>query len=183
MNSSFDRSTDSKEEWMTPPELVLALGSFDLDPCAPATAWRPHRLAAKCYSLEDDGDGLALPWVGRVFCNPPYGNKTGDWLAKCASHGNAVALIFARTETEAFFEHIWAKADALLFVAGRISFHEFACANCGFGMTHHKEKRPKTSKCTCTNWRRAPHRTVEGGGSGRPFRVRCLWSEQRRFAD
>lgn len=167
MNSSFDRASDGKEEWLTPPELVEKLGRFDLDPCSPATEFRPYDNADRSYSLEDDGDGLAKAWHGRVFCNPPYGNKTGEWLAKCASHGNAIALVFARTETEAFQEHVFGKADALLFIAGRINFHEFACAHCGFGMSHHKEKRPKGSKCVCVDWKKA-RAAVRGGAAGAP---------------
>jgi len=45
------------------------------------------------------------------------------WLSKLKNHGNGIALIFARTETKCFFEHIWDDADALLFVKGRIKFY------------------------------------------------------------
>jgi hypothetical protein len=34
-----------------------------------------------------------------------------------------LALIFARTETKAFFNEVWDKADALLFFRGRIKFY------------------------------------------------------------
>lgn len=71
----------------------------------------------------------------RVFCNPPYGAEAGRWLARCADHGNAIALIFARTETTMFVEHVWRKADALLFIHGRLHFHHVdgsrAAANAG----------------------------------------------------
>ncbi|MDV7395412.1 DNA N-6-adenine-methyltransferase, partial [Arthrospira platensis SPKY1] len=67
-------------------------------------------------------NGLVQEWHGRVWCNPPYGNQTNVWLKKCASHGNAVALVFARTETKMFFESIWDKADAVLFIKGRLKF-------------------------------------------------------------
>ena len=123
MNTSFDRIPDGKEEWLTPPELVRALGTFDLDPCAPRLSARPWQLAAQSYSLQDDGDGLALPWRGRVFCNPPYGRKTGDWLQKCADHGNAIALTFARTDSRWFHRQVFQRAHALLFVAGRLAFY------------------------------------------------------------
>ena len=45
------------------------------------------------------------------------------WLNKLQKHGNGIALIFARTETKCFFENVWDKADALLFVKGRIKFY------------------------------------------------------------
>lgn len=80
-------------------------------------------------------DGLAEEWQGRVFCNPPYGRETGRWLARCAEHGNATALIFARTETEDWQRHVWAKADTILFLFGRLYFHHVdgarAAANSG----------------------------------------------------
>jgi hypothetical protein len=81
------------DEWLTPPEILQALGPFDLDPCAPIK--RPWPMAAEHYTVEDNG--LAQPWVGRVWCNPPYGLETARWLNRMAQHGNGIALIFART--------------------------------------------------------------------------------------
>jgi hypothetical protein len=108
-----------KDEWLTPPEIIKALGPFDLDPCAPIM--RPWDTAKKHYTKEDDG--LYLPWEGRVWCNPPYGSETGRWLNKLAEHGNGIALIFARTETKMFFEHVWDKAEGVLFIEGRLFFY------------------------------------------------------------
>ncbi|MFA5630318.1 MAG: DNA N-6-adenine-methyltransferase [Porticoccaceae bacterium] len=108
-----------KDEWLTPPEIIKALGPFDLDPCAPVN--RPWDTADDHYTIYDDG--LIKPWGGRVWCNPPYGRETPLWLARCVEHGNCIALIFARTETKMFFDHVWGKADALLFLEGRLHFH------------------------------------------------------------
>jgi len=108
-----------KDEWLTPPDLLRALGPFDLDPCSPIN--RPWDTAANHSTIEDNG--LAKPWHGIVFCNPPYGLEAAKWLQRCADHGNAVALIFARTETRMFFDHVWPRADALLFIEGRLHFH------------------------------------------------------------
>lgn len=120
-----------KDEWLTPPHILRALGPFDLDPCAPVN--RPWEMAAKHYTMLDDG--LKRPWHGRVWCNPPYGRETGAWLARLAEHDNGIALIFARTETEMFFEHVWGKATSILFLQGRLHFHhvtgERAKANAG----------------------------------------------------
>jgi len=122
-----------KDEWLTPPEIIKALGAFDLDPCAPADERRPWDMASTHYSAEQNG--LALPWHGRVWCNPPYGLEAARWLEKLAAHGNGIALIFARTETAMFFDHVWKKADALLFIRGRLHFHHVdgrrAAANSG----------------------------------------------------
>lgn len=111
-----------KDEWLTPPEIMAALGGFDLDPCAPIN--RPWDTAERHYTVLDDG--LKQEWQGRVWCNPPYGLEAAKWLNRCAAHGNAIALVFARTETRMFFDHVWGKADAVLFVEGRLYFHH-AC--------------------------------------------------------
>jgi phage N-6-adenine-methyltransferase len=108
-----------KDEWLTPPEVLAKLGSFDLDPCSPVI--RPWATAAKHYTIEDDG--LAQAWTGRVWLNPPYGREAAKWLERLADHGDGIALIFARTETEAFFSYVWDKADAVFFFRGRLSFH------------------------------------------------------------
>lgn len=108
-----------KDEWLTPPTIIKALGEFDLDPCSPVV--RPWDTAKRHYHQYDDG--LMLPWSGRVWMNPPYGKHTGKWLNKLALHGDGIALIFARTETEMFFKEVWGRADALLFIKGRLRFH------------------------------------------------------------
>lgn len=119
MNTSFDRISDGKDEWLTPPELIMSLGEFDLDPCAPIK--RPWPTAKKHYTIEDDG--LRQEWTGRVFMNPPYGNQTGIWLAKMSIHNNGIVLIFARTETDNFFRYVWPIAKGIMFVKGRIAFY------------------------------------------------------------
>jgi hypothetical protein len=59
-----------------------------------------------------------------VYCNPPYGSATGIWLNRLADHpGGGIALIFARTETEMFVSQVWRRANALLFLFGRLFFH------------------------------------------------------------
>lgn len=106
--------------WLTPPEIISKLGEFDLDPCA-APSPRPWDTAINHISLPDDG--LTAEWHGRVWCNPPFGNHATLWLERMAEHGNGIALVFARTETRMFQEHVWPHAHAVLFVAGRPHFH------------------------------------------------------------
>lgn len=108
-----------KDEWLTPPHVLKALGEFDVDPCSPIN--RPWDTAKHHYNINDDG--LHHPWHGRVWCNPPYGMEAARWLDRLASHGNGIALIFARTETKMFFDHVWKRADAVLFIEGRLHFH------------------------------------------------------------
>lgn len=103
--------------WLTPPHVLDALGRFDLDPCAhPDWPTAQRRIVLP-------QDGLAAEWSGRVWLNPPYGREVWSWLAKLAEHGDGVALIFARTETDGFVREVWGKADAVLFLHGRLHFH------------------------------------------------------------
>jgi len=116
---SHHSASAGKDEWLTPPALVRALGHFDLDPCAPIV--RPWPTAARHLTIDDDG--LDHPWEGRVWMNPPYGQQTGIWLNRLAAHGDGIALIFARTETDDWKKEVWAKADAILFLYGRLRFY------------------------------------------------------------
>lgn len=106
--------------WLTPPDLIEKLGPFDLDPCA-APSPRPWATAARHIELPEDG--LAADWSGHVWLNPPYSFEAWRWLDKLATHGDGIALIFARTETAGFVAQVWAKATAVLFLHGRLHFH------------------------------------------------------------
>ncbi len=119
MNSSFERCENTKVEWLTPPDLVKKLGEFDLDPCTPINP--PFVHAKTNFTVIDDG--LTKSWFGRIYMNPPYGKGMETWIEKLKNHGNGIVLIFARTETKCFFNHIWYDADAILFVKGRIKFY------------------------------------------------------------
>lgn len=96
--SSHQSARMKNDEWLTPPEILAKLGTFDLDPCAPEC--RPWDTAAKHYSKPQDG--LQQPWTGRVWLNPPFGRQAVQWLRKLVEHGNGIALVPARTETAMF---------------------------------------------------------------------------------
>ena len=115
---AHDRTT-GKEDWLTPPSIIAALGEFDVDPCSPLP--RPWDTAKHHYTIADNG--LNQPWCGRVWLNPPYGNETPKWMGRLAQHGNGIALIFARTETASFFPWVWNYATAILFIKGRLNFY------------------------------------------------------------
>jgi hypothetical protein len=115
----FER-TEGKEDWWTPPEMLHALGDFDLDPCAPLN--RLWDTAKRHYTINDNG--LSLPWVGRVWLNPPYGSQTETWVRRLSEHGDGIALIFARTETATFFPWVWERAAAVMFLRGRVRFYD-----------------------------------------------------------
>lgn len=117
--SSHQSARMKNDEWLTPPEIVRALGSFDLDPCAPII--RPWDTARMHFTRLDDG--LSKEWVGRVWCNPPFGREAIKWLRKLSAHGDGVALVPARTETAMFYECVWPTASAICFIKGRPHFH------------------------------------------------------------
>lgn len=107
------RVTAYSDEFYAPRTITRALGEFDLDPCA-----GPSRHARR--NIRAPRDGLAAPWSGRVWLNPPYSN-IHDWLARFVEHGNGIALVNARCETK-WFQRIARHASAILFPAGRIEF-------------------------------------------------------------
>ena len=98
-NGAFDT-------WLTPRPILSRLGAFDLDPCA-APDPRPWDTAT--VHLTQPADGLLATWPKdhRVWLNPPYGRNIGRWMEKMAKHGSGIALIFARTETEAWSKWVW----------------------------------------------------------------------------
>lgn len=111
-------SRQREVRWLTPMHVVESLGKFDLDPAgAPG-----HDLAEHTYTPENGHDGLTEPWFGRVWLNPPYGPACAPFMRRMAEHGDGIALLFARTETAIFFETVWDRADALLFLRGRLTF-------------------------------------------------------------
>lgn len=121
MTKGFTHESQHNEskEWYTPPEIFEALNvEFDLDPCSPPNKlpWIPVN---KIISLPQDG--LAVPWEGFVWMNPPYGQDTHKWLKKFLEHDNGIALVFARTDTAWFHDYV-TKADCLVFTRGRINF-------------------------------------------------------------
>lgn len=117
--SGHQSAVMENDEWLTPPEILLTLGEFDLDPCAPVV--RPWSTAKWHYDKNDNG--LELPWNGRVWCNPPFGREAVKWLRRMRDHGNGIALIPARTETAMFYETVWGHASGVLFVKSRPHFH------------------------------------------------------------
>lgn len=127
MTANVHHSSESVE-WYTPPDLFelasAAYGPFDLDPAAdPRSPIWP--LVERHWTVADDG--LAQPWEGAVWVNPPYGRTIGDWTRKAAAEvaaGRAsvvVMLVPARTDTRWWVEAIEAGAEAE-YLEGRVRF-------------------------------------------------------------
>ena len=113
-------NADSGEKtWLTPKRIIDALGHFDTDPCCPPNM--PWRTADKMLTKEDDG--TTAPWIGRVWLNPPYGRDAWPFLDRMAHYdGGGVALVFSRTDTDAWQLLVFPFAYSILFLKGRLRF-------------------------------------------------------------
>jgi len=94
---------------------------------------RPRRLRPRsvrrrsvpwdCAHTSYTARGLDREWYGRTWLNPPFHRyEVAHWVQKLAQHGHGTALLHARTEAE-WFEPVWEKATAILFLADRLYFH------------------------------------------------------------
>lgn len=113
-NKPVQHSSESVEHY-TPIEIVEAartvLGGIDLDPASCSTANEVVKAAAWYGPGSEFGeDGLAEPWLGRVFLNPP-GGVVPEAHRGCGTKSNA-ALWWA------YLAEAWrtGEVDAAIFV-------------------------------------------------------------------
>ena len=133
---SHQSASAETHTWLTPPDIIRALGEFDLDPCA-CPEPRPWPTAREHWTRDDGPLARAWPAGARVWLNPPFGPKAvvAAFMARMADHGRGTALLFARTDTQVFHEFVWPSATGILFLRGRPHFHrqsgQRALANSG----------------------------------------------------
>lgn len=113
-----DLFANRNDRWLTPLTIIHALGTFDLDPCAAPG----HDTALEMWTPEAVGDGLSLPWHGRVWMNPPYGRESRVWMERLAAHGTGTALIPVATGTKLWQEVVFPTATGILFYRHRVTF-------------------------------------------------------------
>lgn len=110
--------TDAKNwsnDYLSPPELVWSLGTFDLDPACPSNM--PWETATTMLSEK----GLTTEWTGRVWMNPPYRGVL-PWVEKFVANNRGICLLNGRsTETRAT-QLAMKNASAILFPAKRLTF-------------------------------------------------------------
>lgn len=121
MMSTWEPCLGASDEWYTPRYIFEALNAaFDLDVSAPRLG--PKHLIVPDWFC-DTQDGLARPWHGFVWMNPPFGGRNGlvPWLEKFFTHGNGIALTPDRTSAP-WWQDANRRADATLFIAGKVKF-------------------------------------------------------------
>lgn len=121
MNTQFERSDRTTIEWYTPPEIILSLDVFDLDPCSSEAAYNLNHSAKRYYTKEDNG--LIKEWYGRIWLNPPYEQPTiSQFISRMAQHGNGIALLYNRCDNRLFHNVIFPTANCIFFLRDRIYF-------------------------------------------------------------
>jgi ParB family chromosome partitioning protein len=117
------------DDWYTPPEYIeaarLVMGGIDLDPASCEAAQATVK-ADRFFTKEQDG--LAQPWHGRIWLNPPYSRELiGPFIAKLIADYQAgavrQAVVLTNNDTETGWFHELAKAARVIcFTKGRVHF-------------------------------------------------------------
>ena len=105
----------ASDDWTTPPDLYKSLNTkykFSYDPCP----------------LNSKINSLLVPWIGRVFCNPPYSKikefiKKGCEEVKLKNAKIVVFLLPVRTSNAWFHDFLYKKRNVeIRFLRGRLKF-------------------------------------------------------------
>jgi len=116
-------------EWYTPPALIQAareaMGTIQVDPASSPVANKT--IQAETFYTADD-NGLAKPWRGNVWMNPPYAQPLVAQFSEAVADKfdkkeikRACVLVNNATET-AWFQRMLASASAVCFIRGRVRF-------------------------------------------------------------
>jgi phage N-6-adenine-methyltransferase len=104
---------DTSDDWFTPRWLFDAAGLvFDVDVAAPVDPSR-RTCPARAY-LTPIEDGLASPWHGIAWCNPPYSNPA-PWIERFAVHSTG-GMMLVPAASAMWLGRLAACADAIALV-------------------------------------------------------------------
>lgn len=108
---------------LTPIDIILDLGPFDLDPCCPdgPMPWKTaETMVAK------SANGLYTKWWeckdDFVWCNPPFGTHCVPFVIMMKNHNNGILMLPVRMDTSYWHRYIFGKARAIFVFQGRICF-------------------------------------------------------------
>jgi phage N-6-adenine-methyltransferase len=113
------QTTNTSDDYWTPKWIFDALGlTFDLDVACPPEG--PVHTPCKAFYTQAD-DGLAQPWHGLVWMNPPY-SKPHKWVEKFIIHRNGISLTVVSKSK--WFNELWHTADALMMMPPNLKFDQ-----------------------------------------------------------
>lgn len=107
----------TKDDYYTPAWVFERMGiRFAVDVAAPpgGVPWIP---ADRFYTKADDG--LAQPWEGRVWMNPPYSAATA-WVRRFIEHRHGVCLV--GHAKSAWHPALWEAADGAVVPTAYFDF-------------------------------------------------------------
>lgn len=119
----------TSDDYLTPRWVFDTLAiTFDLDVASPP--WDTYVPASARWTKAEDG--LAQPWTGRVWMNPPY-SESSLWVDRFMTHRDGIALL--PWSKAAWTIRLWDDADGLClpphffdFVGGSIFMSTFFAA-------------------------------------------------------
>lgn len=108
MSRLFDVKELDKDTVLTPLWVFEKLNlTFDLDPCGSDKG--DHVPARNRYIIADNG--LAQPWEGLVWCNPPF-SAPEPWVRRMLGHRNGILLSIA--SLAGWYQDVWEQSDAVV---------------------------------------------------------------------
>jgi hypothetical protein len=124
-----DAAAVTSDDCYTPRWVFDAMGlTFDLDVAAPVGGpW--HVPASRWFTAVDDG--LAQPWDGVVWCNPPY-STARQWVERWAAHGRG-AFMTQVASRQAWRSVLYSAAEAVYI--GQVEFARPDGSTLKFGWT------------------------------------------------
>lgn len=117
----------TSDDWYSPPQIVdparFVLGGIDFDPASCAVAQMAVRAERWCGLPLD---GLAQPWAGRTWLNPPYSNPAA-WVERLITEHQAgtvpaAMLLVPLAGSPAWASAAWAARTSACLFRYRLQF-------------------------------------------------------------